>query len=486
MKKIYLFYIVTSIILAIILIVLSTGNKTAEEAGPVETKKTIDVISVGNLSAGAVVSTTGSVVSNQEAELKSQASGQVVNVNVKVGDKVSKGQILASLNSADSQAQLAQANAAVQIQKAQLAELERKSQNSSYISVVEDQQNTLVDNAYSKLLSEGLIAEPEDDDYTQTPPVISGRYIGQDGTYKVRVHRGSQFYQNRISIFGIETVRDFEINDTAPTKLGTKGLYITFPDRIEDYIDTDWYINIPNRNSSAYASNYSAYLSAKNNTDVVVQQTIVSEEQIKSQKAQVAQAEANVQSVRAQIEKTVIRAPFSGDVVSIPIKVGEYVNVGQDVAAMINVSGIYVQTFMSSDESKLVKIGDLAQIGESTEGSISNVSPGINSSNGKVEVLIVPNNNNESLTVGEMVDVKITTSSEDQDTLLVPLKAVKPKSSGSVVYLVIDGVLKEQVVETGSIVGESVEILNGLTSDSTIALSAKGLEDGQEVEVRNN
>src|SRR5690242_21329456 len=48
-----------------------------------------------------------------------------------------------------------------------------------------------------------------------------------------------------------------EINRQGSTPLGTKGLYISFPDSINSYNETVWFIDIPNKSSSSYLANLS-------------------------------------------------------------------------------------------------------------------------------------------------------------------------------------------------------------------------------------
>ena len=88
--------------------------------------------------------------------------------------------------------------------------------------------------------------EPESNNFTQTPTTISGRYVGQEGIYKIIFDRGNQIYDYNVNVFDLEKVLAIEISKTGPTPLGTRGLYISFPDPIRDYINTTWYVSIKN------------------------------------------------------------------------------------------------------------------------------------------------------------------------------------------------------------------------------------------------
>ncbi|MFA6258350.1 MAG: biotin/lipoyl-binding protein, partial [Candidatus Paceibacterota bacterium] len=343
----YLLYGVIGLIIVVVFFATRTGKVENSEQVIDEPIKVISVFKLGDKIEGTSVFATGSVVSEQQADLKSQASGEIMSVNVRVGDVVSKGQSLITLENSSIKSQVEQAEALVAVQKAQLAELKRRSADGAYIGNIEQQQKISTENAYANLLSADLIAEPDSDLYSQTAPIISGRYSGsEEGTYKIIFERGKQMGDYEMNIFKLETVRDVEINKTGPTPFGTRGLYISFPDSIDTYMDTIWYVDIPNKKSDSYIANYNAYLLAKESIDTTIQQSTVSEEQIVSQEAQVAQAEANLSSAKTAFSKTIIRAPFSGDVIAVPVSIGEYINIGQTVVSLTNKSGIYIKAFL--------------------------------------------------------------------------------------------------------------------------------------------
>jgi len=71
----------------------------------------------------AVVSASGKVLPARWANLSFRVSGRVVEVPVQAGDKVKAGQVVARLDDGDARLALAQANAALKMAQAQLAQL---------------------------------------------------------------------------------------------------------------------------------------------------------------------------------------------------------------------------------------------------------------------------------------------------------------------------------------------------------------------------
>ncbi|PID70942.1 MAG: efflux transporter periplasmic adaptor subunit [Flavobacteriales bacterium] len=84
-------------------------EKTAIDTSAI--KVTLD--SVVNTDISTFLSVSGRVEAVNSANLSTRIMGTVNKVNVKIGDKVRKGQLLLSINSADMSAQLAQVNAKI-------------------------------------------------------------------------------------------------------------------------------------------------------------------------------------------------------------------------------------------------------------------------------------------------------------------------------------------------------------------------------------
>ncbi|NDJ36479.1 MAG: biotin/lipoyl-binding protein, partial [Chloroflexi bacterium] len=72
------------------------------------------------LQTGGVVSATGIVVPSEEASLAFETGGQLVELNVEVGDEVQEGDVLARLDASILEAQIANAEASVGVAEANL------------------------------------------------------------------------------------------------------------------------------------------------------------------------------------------------------------------------------------------------------------------------------------------------------------------------------------------------------------------------------
>ena len=87
-----------------------SGNEevkaAAPKGGPMAQKVAVDVFVVSPTAYQNNINTTGSVIPNEDVEIRSEISGRVTNINFEEGSRVKKGQLLFTVNDADLRAQL--------------------------------------------------------------------------------------------------------------------------------------------------------------------------------------------------------------------------------------------------------------------------------------------------------------------------------------------------------------------------------------------
>lgn len=89
-----------------------SGNDDAPVAGPrggggpMAEKVAVDVFVVSPTAFQNTITSTGSVIPNEDVELRSEISGRVTNINFEEGGRVQKGQLLLTVNDAEMRAQL--------------------------------------------------------------------------------------------------------------------------------------------------------------------------------------------------------------------------------------------------------------------------------------------------------------------------------------------------------------------------------------------
>lgn len=272
------------------------------------------------------VSVSGKIEKESLADLGFASAGRIGKISVKEGQRVAEGQMLAQLEIGDL-----------------LADLKIKEVNSR-------QENTEVESAYRKLLSEGLELVASSDTYTVAAPTISGIYSGAEGQYKI-IMKKDRVTDTFLMLytFGLENTKR-KINEEGSTPLGTKGLYISFTeDEVEEYENTTWFLAIPNKSSSSYLENYNAYSEAK--AEFEMEQAGVSS---------VVQGE--IDKIRADIKKSTIYAPFAGVVTKVDKEVGEIAASNEPFISMIGEGTFQIESFVPEVSIDDVRVGQEALV----------------------------------------------------------------------------------------------------------------------------
>ena len=285
---------------------------------------------------------------SQNLSLGFLSGGRIKSVSVKAGDKVSKGQVLATLDAGNTEGALTQAEAAYEAAQANYQKIingatganidvAKAAVNTAQVNQdgLTKQQNLLVANAYANLLNSTLSAK-SDSDISLLPPTITGVYAKNiEGAITIDVNQGGS--GGYFTIGGIASGTGI-VSVTTPEPIADTGLYIEFPNIIS-YVGTTWKISIPNNTAPNYLANYNAYQSAiqtKNqaigNAQAALDQAnaalaaLVSAarpEDVASAQAQVDNAAGAVQIAQAAYQNTIITAPSDGTISSVSIAPGQ-------------------------------------------------------------------------------------------------------------------------------------------------------------------
>lgn len=406
----------------------------------------------GNLKQ-VVIKTNGRVESEREADLSPQIAGVVRGVYVQVGDVVGTGALLVQLASPDQSAAVGTARANLRAAELAVEKARHASLNAS-LEAYPVVEGTMAENSNAAL----------------TKPTVSGNYLSNEqGEYRLKFYPSHTASGYSFRFSGLETGSGSALVGVAEP-LGMRGLYIEFPADFPYGSYPEWVIPVPNTRSSSFASASGLDLNL--------------EAALANQRA----AESALETALAALAKTQIRAPFSGEVVAVQVKAGEYTTPGVTLISLINSrQSKQVAVSLGADDAARVKVGDQALVDGLVAGLVIKVASGINQQTGQVEAIVAITDAAPNLLIGEFVPVEITTEpiavAAEDDQMIVPLSAVKSKTSGQVVYLIENNRAKERLVTTGEIIGDAIQILSGLSGEELVAATARGLSDGVKVEV---
>lgn len=429
---------------------------------------------VGNADIMQSVILSGKVTTSDKADLGFASTGRLGGIFVKNNQNVHQGQILAQLEIGDL-----------------LADLKIKQLNSKTSSVaLEDakeevekikiREKTKVENAYRTLLTEGLELTPNSNDYDVELPVIGGIYNGAEGEYKVRIKNDNSDLM--LLTFNLEKTEEI-IDEEGSTPLGTKGLYISFPDSdIFSYQDTVWFLDIPNKTSSSYLSNYNAYNEAKNESVLAIKNAEFEYQKLLTEDdngASVAQAE--VQKINAEIRKNTIYAPFDGRVTNIEKELGENVSVGERLISVLGEEKLEVVLQVSElDVSRLVPGASIKiSVDAFPEEEFYGILKTVNSRETEVDGVpvyeaFVELKSNEKIKTGMSANGMVVLANKS-NVLAIPSYLIKKINNSNFVDLISENGSTEETEITLGLVGTDsmVEIISGLNLGDKILSSSE-------------
>lgn len=465
----------------------------------------------------AGVSGSGQVSEQNKVDIKPLSSGRLVSVNVKQGQTVKAGQVLAtidertaalSLTQAKTQLASAQANydklaagatgTDVQLAQAQL-DAAKNSLDSAQANLnnVTQQQNLAVSKAYTDMLNAGLIAVPSVANSSTATATLSGTYAGtQKGQYVLTIlAAGDGAY---FSVSGLESASAVKINRGLVQSIGSGGLSVTFSTTGTLSNGDTWTITLPNTQASSYLASYNSYQSALQDQAQAIQnaQSQIKSAQINLEQAQatydqklqpaakadldaaqaqIQNAEASLQSAELNYDNNIIKAPFNGVVAALNNNVGDQVSASDVIATVITQDQVAELSLNEVDVSK-IKVGQKAVMtfdavdGLSLTGTVAQIDTLGTVTQGVVTyaVKVKFDTQDDRIKPGMSVNTVIITDVAT-DVIAVPNSAVK-SGGGSAFVQVLDasGKPANRTVQTGISNDTLTEITSGLEAGDKV------------------
>lgn len=234
------------------------------------------------------------------------------------------------------------------------------------------------------------------------------------------------------------------------------------------------------------------YISAKNNYKALQESLKMSQagptqEAINTQKSNVAQAEAKLDTAKLNLAKTEITAPFAGVIAEVNIEVGEMAGT-QPVISIINLSSIKIKTYVSEKNINNLELNqpvevDFNALDHKLEGKIANISPALNQEKLGFPVEINVDNSSNLIKAGMYAEVKIETD-YSVGKVVIPKQALIQEDGNSYIYIVENNKAVKKKVSTGLTTTEDVEVLSGIEAgDRVITVGSEQLTAGYEVRI---
>jgi membrane fusion protein (multidrug efflux system) len=180
---------------------------------------------------------------------------------------------------------------------------------------------------------------------------------------------------------------------------------------------------------------------------------------------------ANIKVINAQIDKTTIKAPFSGQLGLRMVSQGAYVTPQTTISTLQQTDKVKIDFTIPEAYKELVAVGNPVQVqtngsDEKKMATIIAIEPQINTAtrNMKVRARL----NNGSISPGSFVRISLTKKAHG---IIVPTNAIIPDALSNLVIVVKNGKAVFKTVETGLRKSDFIEISKGLEPGDSIVVS---------------
>ena len=235
--------------------------------------------------------------------------------------------------------------------------------------------------------------------------------------------------------------------------------------------------------SQQLASLENQYALAKTNFDRqknLWDKKIGSEMQYLQAQTNMISAQKGVAQMKAQLAKTVIRAPFSGTIDEVFVEKGQVVAPGtpQGLMRIVNVSNMYVSTSVPETYIGKLKVGTevdvfLTSLGKTYKGKVRQVGNFINPSNRSFGIEVSVPNPQGLLRPNQVAKLRIIDYT-NKKAIVAPSNAIQKDAKGESYVYVAENIkdktatAKKVVVQVGQSSDNVTEILSGLTAEDVI------------------
>ncbi len=495
LKKVYVTLIV--IILALISYKSFSSNSSAETIITLEPTTFVQEVSV-----------TGKVQASNNVDMGFETTGRISQVNVKVGDKVTKGTLLVSLANGDSYGSVLQRQANLddllngsRPEDIAIAEADLQSAQSSFGQNFQ----ALVDKikeSYS--VADDAVRTKADQFYTNprsvNPQIISfNNNSGNNVTLqnelamkKVKVNEGLSKLGTDTSLLTVDNFDSKYLLETRNSLSLVRGL-------LDDLSVIASSVEVSLSTPQAVIENYkTAILSARASLNAIVASLTLAEQNYNTSKSniekskqqlllkkagstaeEIKSARAQLQSAQAILAKTLIVAPFDGIVTKMDAKEGESTVLGTTYTSMISAANFEVESYVSESDIAKVKVGQPARITLDTYGkdvifpaTVYEVDPAETIVDGVTtyKIKLSFNQTDERIKSGMTANITIETSNKPS-TFVIPQEALFLVSGEKMVTVDQGGNRLNRKVETGGLnASGEIEIVSGLVAGERIVV----------------
>lgn len=222
------------------------------------------------------------------------------------------------------------------------------------------------------------------------------------------------------------------------------------------------------------------------------QEIVVPAQQIDEARMAWQAAAANSLLYAARLKKTIIRAPFSGTVGLRRVSVGDYVQPGQAIVNLEDLSTLHVDFKVAEIWLSRLRIGQQLIVttdafpNTTFNGHVTAIDPRVDSVNRTVAIRAAIPNPAGTLRPGLFVTVQLTVG-QDAHALLIPEEAEFPRQDKTMVFQVEERTARLREVILGSRERGMIHVRSGLKEgDLVVRTGTHKLRDGALISIKSS
>ncbi len=218
----------------------------------------------------------------------------------------------------------------------------------------------------------------------------------------------------------------------------------------------------------------------------------VTKQQLDQARLAMVNAKANLTQANINVGDTRIKAPINGFINKKFIEPGSILSgmPPTELFEIVNVSKLKLKVTVNESQVASLKVGSVIKVGSNVypdkefTGKITFIAPKADASlNFPVEIEITNNTSND-LKAGMYGTAKFASNQQKQTLKIVPRNAFVGSVSSNEIFVIENGTAKLKKVTAGRILGDKVEILDGLSNGEIVIVTGQiNLQDGNAVEV---
>jgi membrane fusion protein (multidrug efflux system) len=216
----------------------------------------------------------------------------------------------------------------------------------------------------------------------------------------------------------------------------------------------------------------------------------VTKQQLDQAKLSLVTSKSRLQQAKVNIGDTNIKATINGIVNKKYVEPGSVLGAGTQLFDIVNVSKLKLKVNVNENQVAGLKVGTTLSVKASVypdatfSGKISFIAPKSDASlNFPVEIEIANNVAND-LKAGMYGTAEFSANQGKQSLMVVPRNAFVGSVSSNEIFVIENGTAKLKTVTAGRIIGDKVEVLNGLSEGETVIVTGQiNLQDGSKVDI---